>query len=252
MAPLCTIIPQYVLEGIIEKGLAPQHIINRCQSTIEKTKQLHDIRGRHVPSIVVAQQQQTSQGIIPTYVLESRARNATTEQQREATRHTLAHSTKHRTAAGRVRQLHRTVYDAQNSRDDPQPRDKILLRECDALLTNIDDPTNNANKCYTSLSKTYDFYFKVFQRDLIEDKGIELVGFVHPRDLYNAFWDGGEFVFSDRDGVIFNSFTDELDVIGHEFTHSVVEYTSPLSYWDPQSGSPNESIADTFSIMIKQ
>src|SRR4051794_19261063 len=55
MAPLCAIVPQYVLEGIIEKGLAPQPIINRCQSTIEKTKQLQDVREAQGQSIAAVQ-----------------------------------------------------------------------------------------------------------------------------------------------------------------------------------------------------
>jgi Zn-dependent metalloprotease len=251
MAPFCGIIPEYILKGIIEKGLAPQHIINRCQSTIEKTKQLQDVREGHRQRIVAVLQEQTSQGIIPPYILESLARNAATEQQREAARHTLAHSTEHRIAAGPVRQLNRTVYDAQNSRDDPPPSDKPLLREGDTPLTLEQDPTNNANECYIGLGKTYDFYFNFFQRNSFDNKGKKLEGFVHAGDLYNAFFDGSVLVFGDGDGVIFNGFTDELDVIGHEYTHGVVQYTSPLAYRF-QSGALNESIADVFGIMVKQ
>ncbi|KAF4230024.1 hypothetical protein CNMCM8980_006003 [Aspergillus fumigatiaffinis] len=251
MAPLCGIIPEYVLQGIIEKGLAPQHIINQCQSTIEKTKQLQDVRVQHRQSIATAQQQQTPHGIIPPFILESLAQNAATEQQREAARHTLAHRAKHRTVAGPVHQLNRTVYDAQNSHDVPPPRDRILLVEGGPLLTDEQDPTNNANECYVGLGKTYDFYFKVFQRDSIDNNGMKLEGFVHYGDLYNAFWDGSVLVFGDGDGIIFNGFTDELDVISHEFTHGVLEYTSPLTCRF-QSGALNESLADVFGIMVKQ
>ena len=251
MAPLCAIVPQYVLEGIIEKGLAPQPIINRCQSTIEKTKQLQDVREAQGQSIAAVQQQQPSQGIIPPYILESIARNAVTEQQREAARHTLAQRTEHRIAAGRVRHLNRTVYDAQNSRDNPPPRDSILLKEGGELLSTAKDPTNNANECYIGLGKTYDFYFNFFQHNSFDNKGISLDGFVHAGDLYNAYFDGKQLVFGDGDGVIFNGFTDELDVIGHEFTHGVVQYTSPLPY-RYQSGALNESLADAFGTMVKQ
>jgi hypothetical protein len=95
MAPVCGVIPEYVLQGIIQKGLAPQHVINGCQSTIEKTKQLQDVRISHRESIAATQQQQTSQGIIPPYILESIAQNAVAKQQREAAHHTLAHRTEH-------------------------------------------------------------------------------------------------------------------------------------------------------------
>ncbi|CAG8063461.1 unnamed protein product [Penicillium nalgiovense] len=251
MARLCGIIPEYVLESIIGKGLAPQHVVNRCQSTIEKTKQLQEVRERHRQSITAAQPQQTSQGIIPPYILETLARNAATEQQRETARHALAYSTKHRTVAGRVRQLNRTVYDAQNSRRDNPPSDKVLIPDGGPLLSQATDPTNNANECYIGLGKSYDFYFNFFQRNSIDDKGMKLDGYVHAGDLYNAFWNGEELVFGDGDGVIFDGFTDELDVIGHEFSHGVVEYISPLPYRF-QSGALNESLADAFGIMVKQ
>ncbi|KAJ5900049.1 hypothetical protein N7495_004793, partial [Penicillium taxi] len=244
MAPLCTIIPKYVLEGIIEKGTVPQHIINRCQSTIDQTKQLHDARGSHGQSVVAAQQR-TSQGIVPPYILESIARDAATDQQREAARHTLA-QTEHRVVAGHVRHLKRTVYDAH-----PPPYDKPLIVEGGELLSEVVDPTKNANECYIGLGKTYDFYFKFFQRCSIDDKGMELDGFVHAGDLYNAYWDGSRLVFGDGDDVIFNGFTDELDVIDHELSHGVVQYTSPFDY-EFQSGALNESLADAFGIMVKQ
>ncbi|KAJ5901532.1 hypothetical protein N7495_002060 [Penicillium taxi] len=251
MAPYCTIIPKYVLEGIIEKGLAPQNIINRCQSTIEQTDQLHNVRGSFRQSIAAAQQQQTSQGIIPPYILESISRNAVDEQQREAARHTLAHRTEARAVAGNVRRLYRTVYDAQNSRRNPPPKDKTVLKEGDELISATADPTNNANECYIGLGKTFDFFFNFFKRNSIDNKGMDLNGFVHAGDLYNAFWDGEQLVFGDGDGVVFNGFTDELDVIGHELSHGVVQYTSPLNY-QYQSGALNESIADSFGIMVKQ
>ncbi|GFF34169.1 hypothetical protein IFM51744_02358 [Aspergillus udagawae] len=251
MAPVCGIIPEYLLRGIIQKGLAPQHVINRCQSTIDKTKQLQDVRISHRQGIAAARRQQTSLGIVPPYILESLSRNAATEQQREAARHTLAHRAKHRTDTKPTRHLDRTVYDAQTSRANDPPRDKILIREGGPLLTLEQDPTNNANECYNGLGKTYDFYFNLFQRDSMDNKGMKLDGFVHAGDLYNAFWDGKELVFGDGDGEIFNGFTDELDVIGHELTHGVVEHTSPLEY-QFQSGALNESLADVFGIMVKQ
>jgi Zn-dependent metalloprotease len=58
-------------------------------------------------------------------------------------------------------------------------------------------------------------------------------------------------VSGDGDGIIFDGFTDELDVIGHEFTHGVVQYMSLLEY-KFQSGALNGSLADVFGIMVKQ
>ncbi|KAJ6029824.1 hypothetical protein N7499_012237 [Penicillium canescens] len=135
--------------------------------------------------------------------------------------------------------------------DHPFRRDKVLIREGGDLLSQNADPTQNANQCYVSLGKSYDFYFNFFQRNSINDAGFNLDGFVHAEDLYNAYWDGEELVFGDGDDIVFRGFTDELDVIGHEFSHGVVEYTSSLPY-TYQSGALHESFADAFGLMIKQ
>jgi Zn-dependent metalloprotease len=57
-------------------------------------------------------------------------------------------------------------------------------------------------------------------------------------------------VFGDGNTFL-NNFTGCIDVIGHELTHAVIEYTSPLIY-QGQSGALNEHVADVFGIMVKQ
>ena len=42
----------------------------------------------------------------------------------------------------------------------------------------------------------------------------------------NAFWDGSQLVFGDGDGVIFDRFTKPADVMAHEFTHGVTQFTA--------------------------
>ena len=46
------------------------------------------------------------------------------------------------------------------------------------------------------------------------------------RDYDNAFWNGERMVFGDGDGEIFTDFTIPVDVIGHELTHGVTQYTA--------------------------
>ena len=67
----------------------------------------------------------------------------------------------------------------------------------------------------------------------------------------NAQWDGERMLFADGDGQLFNRFTIALDVIGHELTHGVTQYSANLVYLN-QSGALNESMSDVFGIMIKQ
>ena len=253
MAPFCCIVPEYVLRAIVESGVAPQNTINACHSTIEKIRQIQDARIQHGQRIESAQQQQVAEGIIPSFIHENIAQHAAIAEQRETSLRTLEHSTKIRAAAGTLRHLKRTVYDAQNSWDlDNPPKDKLMIEEGGVLVSVEKDPTKDANECYIGFKKTYDFYFDFFKRDSIDGRGLKLDGFVHfGKNFGNAMWDGRDLIFGDGDGIVFDGFTDELDVIAHEFTHGVVQYTSPLNYTF-QSGALNESLADVFGVMVKQ
>ena len=49
----------------------------------------------------------------------------------------------------------------------------------------------------------------------------------------------------------FNRFTIAIDVIGHELTHGVTQYSAGLNYQD-QPGALNESMSDVFGSLVKQ
>ena len=51
--------------------------------------------------------------------------------------------------------------------------------------------------------------------------------------------------------MIFDRFTKPADVMAHEFTHGVTQFTAALVYQD-QSGALNESISDVFAAITKQ
>jgi Zn-dependent metalloprotease len=108
------------------------------------------------------------------------------------------------------------------------------------------------NRAYDGLGATRDFYHDVLNRNSIDDNGMRLDAYVHYQDRYdNAFWEGQKMVFGDGDGQLFTDFTKSLDVIGHELTHGVTQFTAGLKY-DGQSGALNESISDVFGSLIKQ
>jgi Thermolysin metallopeptidase, alpha-helical domain/Thermolysin metallopeptidase, catalytic domain len=67
----------------------------------------------------------------------------------------------------------------------------------------------------------------------------------------NAFWDGTQLVFGDGDRRVFGRFTRPVDVLGHEFSHGVVQHTAGLAY-EGQPGALNESVADVFAACLKQ
>jgi len=100
----------------------------------------------------------------------------------------------------------------------------------------------------------YDYYFNTFKRDSIDGRGMPLVSTVHfgsdPQDAENAAWvsEYGQMIYGDG-GQIFEPLPYGLDVVGHEFTHGVIDATAQLIY-QGQPGALNESYADVFGAMI--
>ena len=193
--------------------------------------------------------------IIPPHILRHISENATgalkqsafrallLSQSMRARRSTLAELG---IAAQPVGELNRTVYDAQET-EDSTPHGVIVRREGDGPTTDV-----AVNQAYDSAGDTYNFYDQIFQRNSIDNKGMRLDSYVHyGKQFDNAFWDGKEMVYGDGDGVIFNRFTVDLDVIAHELTHGVTAYEADLAY-SGQSGALNESISDVFGTMVKQ
>src|SRR5262245_39128008 len=140
----------------------------------------------------------------------------------------------------------RTIYDAKNMETEP-PRGTLVRGE--------GDPPNKdaaVNEAYDGLGVTYDFYKEVFGRNSLDGRGLRLDGIVHyAEEFNNAFWDGQRMVFGDGDEALFIGFTKSLDVIAHELTHGVTEFTAGLEY-HKQPGALNESMSDVFGSLVKQ
>ncbi|MFD0007330.1 M4 family metallopeptidase [Streptomyces sp. NPDC127178] len=116
------------------------------------------------------------------------------------------------------------------------------------------DPGQDAtvNRAYSGLGATFELFLKAYARHSIDGDGLPLDATVHYDENYNnAFWNGEQMVFGDGDGEIFLDFTIPIDVIGHELSHGVTQYTANLTYYG-QPGALNESMSDVFGALIKQ
>lgn len=110
----------------------------------------------------------------------------------------------------------------------------------------------SVNEAWDGFGATWGLFWEAFGRNSIDGAGLPLAGTVHYGQFYdNAFWDGARMVFGDGDGDIFGRFTASLDVIGHELTHGVTQYTANLDY-SGQSGALNEHVSDVFGVLVKQ
>lgn len=201
--------------------------------------------------------------IIPPYMLDSMVEHGTPQQQ-EYARRCLTSSDRLRTereqtitgnrpvapesvtAVGKER----IVYSANNQTNLPGQR---VRGEGDA-------PTGDAavDEAYDGSGDTYELYQQVYGRDSIDGNNLRLDSTVHyDRGFDNAFWNGRQMVYGDGDQDLpvdqrlFNRFTASLDVIGHELTHGVTQYTANLVYRD-QSGALNEHFSDVFGTLVKQ
>ncbi len=138
----------------------------------------------------------------------------------------------------------RTIYDAEHRETLPGTK---VRGESDPAGSD-----SSVNRAFAGLGATFELFFKAYGRHSIDGVGLPLDATVHYGQEYaNAFWDGERMVFGDGDGELFVDFTTALDVIGHELTHGVTQYTANLEYLG-QSGALNESVSDVFGSLIKQ
>jgi Zn-dependent metalloprotease len=114
----------------------------------------------------------------------------------------------------------------------------------------VGDPA--VDEAFDSSGQVWEMFDSQFGRQSIDGRGSTVSITVHyGRDYDNAFWDGTQLVFGDGDGQIFDRFTKPMDVLAHEYTHGVTQFTVGLAYQD-QPGALNESISDVFASMAKQ
>ncbi|MFE1771151.1 M4 family metallopeptidase [Streptomyces sp. NPDC059008] len=195
--------------------------------------------------------------IIPPHILDNLAQSddpARHEPARRTLEHDHLRRTQRRELAARgltpgqpgeaADKPNRTVYDAQHREDLPGTK----------VHAESDGPSQDAsvNRAHAGLGATFELYLKIYGRKSIDGAGLPLDATVHYGEKYNnAFWDGERMVFGDGDNDLFVDFTIPVDVIGHELTHGVTQYTANLDY-QGQPGALNESVSDVFGALIKQ
>jgi Zn-dependent metalloprotease len=153
-------------------------------------------------------------------------------------------------AAAAALVLKRAVYDAKNR--NTLPGTPVRAEGADRTRD------RQVNNVYDGIGITVKFFNTVFGRNAIDGKGVTPIVTAHydeePDDdlgYNNAFWNGTQFAFGDGDGIIFDYFTDSLDVVAHELTHAVTQYTAGIGF-EKQAGGLNESISDVFAALVEQ
>jgi bacillolysin len=102
----------------------------------------------------------------------------------------------------------------------------------------------------------YRYYLEHFGRNSIDGRGMSIRSSVEAADpvtggeLFNAFWDGKQMVYGNPDPAHLHPLSAAIDIVGHELTHGVTQYTANLVYLD-QPGAMNEAYSDYFGNAIQ-
>ena len=95
------------------------------------------------------------------------------------------------------------------------------------------------------------YYVATHGRNSLDDAGMTMISTVHyQQHLDNAFWNGEQMVYGDGDGTTTRNYSGAIDVVAHELTHGVTEFTSNLIYQD-ESGALNESFSDIMGTSVE-
>jgi bacillolysin len=111
------------------------------------------------------------------------------------------------------------------------------------------DPSGVSVLC--NLKVVCNYYKNTLNRNSVDNQSRNAVTAVHVgRNYENAFWQSDvQMIFLGDGGNTLYSLGRGLDVLAHEFTHGVIQYTANLEY-KYQSGALNEAFADIFACMI--
>jgi thermolysin len=112
----------------------------------------------------------------------------------------------------------------------------------------------------------YDYYFKRFGRKGMDDRDLEVDAIVHPLarseanrqppEIVGMFINNalyccdGLLLFGDGDGRLYTFLAGGFDVVAHEWTHGVTDFTSQLIYRD-ESGALNEAFSDIMAASME-
>ncbi|MCC5423662.1 M4 family metallopeptidase [Clostridium botulinum] len=137
-------------------------------------------------------------------------------------------------------------------------RHNQMLLDRSELVSNYNNNFANNNQvnsvdAYVNMGKSYDYYKNKLSRNSIDNRGMNIKGFVHvDRNYPNAFWFGpyDSMFFGDGNGIYLSSLAKALDVVGHELSHGVTEKQSNLVYAN-ESGALNESFSDIMGTAIE-
>lgn len=131
----------------------------------------------------------------------------------------------------------------------------VISTSADPIAVSEALSSSGAVDAHNNAIYTYNYYFNEFGRDSINGRGMKLVSRANYANnvayLNNAFWDGTKMTYGNGNPSTFHPFSHAVDVVAHELTHGVTQFSSGLVYRN-ESGALNEAMSDIFGVTVKR
>jgi len=110
--------------------------------------------------------------------------------------------------------------------------------------------SQTAVQAHWGAEQTHKYFSQLHSRNSYDNNGSVIKSYVSYNSNYvNAFWNGSVMTYGDGDGTNYGPLV-SLDIVGHEISHGVTEYSANLTY-SYESGALNESFSDIFGESIE-
>ena len=112
-----------------------------------------------------------------------------------------------------------------------------------------DDNDDAALDAHWGTEMTFDYWYKIHNRNSYDDKGSKLKSYVnYGKNYCNAYWNGSTMTYGD--GCARFSALTSLDITAHEIGHAVMAHTAKMDY-EKESGAINEGYSDIWAAAIE-
>jgi Zn-dependent metalloprotease len=131
------------------------------------------------------------------------------------------------------------------------PTDENVATDPD---TNFDGENTDSGvvDAHWGAGQVYEFY-RQLGRNSIDNNGMDIISVVDLTEgggpFFNASWNGSYMSYGNPDPSQLHPLSADLDIVGHELTHGVTQFSGDLVYLS-QSGAMNEGYSDYFGNAI--
>lgn len=130
------------------------------------------------------------------------------------------------------------------------------------VLSNTSDFSSilNTTQAHWVAMKTFDYFCEKFDVKLMEGSGYEIQQLINWISSYSSYYEKNVFTHyptrvliaqQNLGGPVYCSLQVSIDIIAHEWTHAITDYSSDLHNADGEAAALNEGFSDIFGKMVE-